>query len=210
MDTQRLILLFIFGFSVLMLWEAWEKEHRPKPSPPVASATPQAVPTPATTPSAKPAPSAVPSAETAAKGETIRVTTDLLIADIDTLGATLRRVELTHHKDSKDPTKDLVLLGAEHRYEAQSGLTGDAGPNHRTVWRVLPGARSLPARTPSRCDWPRRARMVWRSKRFTRSGATAMWSMLRSKSVIRVRRRLPLLRTSSSPMTAGRIRTRIR
>jgi len=143
MDTQRLILLFIFGFSVLMLWEAWEKEHRPKPSPPVASATPQAVPTPATTPSAKPAPSAVPSAETAAKGETIRVTTDLLIADIDTLGATLRRVELTHHKDSKDPTKDLVLLGAEHRYEAQSGLTGDAGPNHRTVWRVLPGERSL-------------------------------------------------------------------
>jgi YidC/Oxa1 family membrane protein insertase len=143
MDTQRLILLFIFGFSVLMLWEAWEKEHRPKPSPPVASATQQTVPTPATTPSAKPAPSAVPSAETAAKGETIRVTTDLLIADIDTLGATLRRVELTHHKDSKDPTKDLVLLGAEHRYEAQSGLTGDAGPNHRTVWRVLPGERSL-------------------------------------------------------------------
>jgi len=29
MDTQRLILLFIFGFSLLMLWEAWDKEHRP-------------------------------------------------------------------------------------------------------------------------------------------------------------------------------------
>jgi len=34
MDTQRLILLFIFGFSLLMLWEAWDKEHRPKPPPP--------------------------------------------------------------------------------------------------------------------------------------------------------------------------------
>jgi len=31
-DTQRLILLFIFGFSVLMLWEAWERDHRPKPA----------------------------------------------------------------------------------------------------------------------------------------------------------------------------------
>jgi YidC/Oxa1 family membrane protein insertase len=29
MDTQRLILFFIFGFSLLMLWDAWEKEHRP-------------------------------------------------------------------------------------------------------------------------------------------------------------------------------------
>ena len=33
MDTQRLILLFIFGFSVLMLWEAWQKDTRPKPAP---------------------------------------------------------------------------------------------------------------------------------------------------------------------------------
>src|SRR5205807_10481466 len=32
MDTQRLILLFIFGFSVLMLWEAWQKDARPKPA----------------------------------------------------------------------------------------------------------------------------------------------------------------------------------
>ena len=33
MDTQRLILFFVFGFSLLMLWDAWEKEHRPKPAP---------------------------------------------------------------------------------------------------------------------------------------------------------------------------------
>ena len=65
------------------------------------------------------------------------------MADIDTLGGTLKRVELTRHKDSKDPTKDLVLIGGEHRYEAQSGLTGDTGPNHRSVWRPLPGEHSL-------------------------------------------------------------------
>jgi YidC/Oxa1 family membrane protein insertase len=154
MDTQRLILLFIFGFSVLMLWEAWEKEHRPKPAATApAAATQQGVPAPATpaapagaAPAAKPPVSAVPAADAVTKGgETVRVTTDLLVADIDSIGGTLKRVELTRHKDSSDWAKNLVLLGSEHKYEAQSGLTGDTGPNHRTVWRVLPGERSLAA-----------------------------------------------------------------
>jgi YidC/Oxa1 family membrane protein insertase len=152
MDTQRLILLFIFGFSVLMLWEAWEKEHRPKPvaSAP-ATATQQGVPAPAepatattgAAPATKAPLNAVPAADAAAKGETVRLITDLLVADVDSTGGTLARVELTRHKDSKDWSKNLVLLGPEHRYEAQSGLTGENGPNHRTVWRVLPGERSL-------------------------------------------------------------------
>src|SRR3954469_6334537 len=93
MDTQRLILLFIFGFSVLMLWEAWEKEHRPKPAvtSPAASAQ-QGVPAPSAPASTgaaespKPPVSAVPAVGSAAKsGETVRVTTDLLVADIDSL-----------------------------------------------------------------------------------------------------------------------------
>jgi YidC/Oxa1 family membrane protein insertase len=145
MDTQRLILLFIFGFSLLMLWEAWEREHRPKP-PPTAPAAQQGVPAPAkpAVPGApKPPAASVPATAPAVKGEIVRVTTDLLIAEIDTLGATLKRVELTRHKDSKDPARDFVLLGPEHLYEAQSGITGDAGPNHRTAWRVQPGERAL-------------------------------------------------------------------
>jgi YidC/Oxa1 family membrane protein insertase len=141
MDTQRLILLVIFSFSLLMLWEAWEKEKRPKP-PPAAPAEQQVVPTPA-----KPAPSpakpsaAVPGAE-ASKGEIVRVSTDLVAAEIDTLGATLTRLELLRHKDSNDLSKNLVLLG-RHQYEAQSGLAGEGGPNHRTVWRAEPGERTL-------------------------------------------------------------------
>src|SRR5438552_8775507 len=106
MDTQRLILLFIFGFSLLMLWEAWDKEHRPKPLPAVPTA-PQAVPS-----AVKPVPSAEAkatagsdpaAAESAAGGETVRVSTDLLVAEIDTLGGTLKRLELLRHKDSSDP-----------------------------------------------------------------------------------------------------------
>jgi len=144
MDTQRLILLFIFGFSLLMLWEAWEREHRPKPpTPPAAQQAVPGAPKPAP-PEAGQAPvPSVPATETSSQGEIVRVSTDLVVAEIDTLGGTLKRLELLRHKDSQDPSKNLVLLGPEHRYEAQSGLTGDAGPNHRTLWRALPGERTL-------------------------------------------------------------------
>jgi YidC/Oxa1 family membrane protein insertase len=146
MDTQRLILLFIFSFSLLMLWEAWDKQNRPKPAP-TAPATQQGVPAPAHTPSAdaaKPPPIAsVPTSDAAAKGETVRVSTDLLVAEVDTLGGTLKRLELVRHKDSKDPSKPFVLLGPQHRYEAHSGLAGEAGPNHRTLWHAEPGERVL-------------------------------------------------------------------
>jgi YidC/Oxa1 family membrane protein insertase len=162
MDTQRLILLFIFGFSVLMLWEAWEREHRPKPAAtaPAAASQQQSVPSPANP--AKPAAAAtkdpapagaVPATAPAAKGETVRVATDLFVAELDTLGATLKRFELLKHKDAVDPTKNLVLLGPEHKYEAQSGLTREGGPNHLTVWTVegndfalQPGADSVQVR----------------------------------------------------------------
>jgi len=138
MDTQRLILLVIFSFSLLMLWEAWEKDKRPKPAP--VAAAQQSVPAPAQSPPpasgapAKPAAPAVPAAAAGAKGETVRVTTDLLVAEIDTLGGTLKRLELLKHKDSADPTRNFVLFGPEHHYEAQSGITSEGGPNHLSLW----------------------------------------------------------------------------
>jgi YidC/Oxa1 family membrane protein insertase len=155
MDTRRLILFFIFGFSLLMLWDAWQRENRPKPAAEAPQGPPgAAVPAPAAKPGAAPATAvatAPRAAETtvpgaaavAAKGEKIVVRTDVVIAEIDTLGATLKRVELLRHKESKDSAANLVLLGPEHRYEAQSGLTGDSGPNHRTPWQAQPGKRVL-------------------------------------------------------------------
>ena len=69
--------------------------------------------------------------------------TDLLAADIDTLGGTLQHLELLKHKAQADENKNFVLLGPSHAYSAQSGLIGEGFPNHRTVWRVLPGPREL-------------------------------------------------------------------
>jgi YidC/Oxa1 family membrane protein insertase len=143
MDTQRLILLFIFGFSVLMLWEAWEREHRPKPPPvavtqPAAPTAPQGKATPSVSTPSHVAPSGL-----AEPGETIRITTDLVIADIDTRGGTLKRLELLKHKDSNDPDKNFVLISPAHQYEAQSGVARDGGPNHRSLWIAEPGPRTL-------------------------------------------------------------------
>jgi YidC/Oxa1 family membrane protein insertase len=141
MDTQRLILLVIFSFSLLMIWEAWEKEKRPKPPP--APAAQQGVPEPtkpAPAPSAtpgtplKPSSPTLPATGAVTKGEIVRVQTDLLVAEIDTLGGTLKRLELLKHKDSADPTKNFQLFGPEHHYEAQSGITREGGPNHLTLW----------------------------------------------------------------------------
>ena len=115
MDTQRLILLVIFSFSLLMLWEAWEKEKRPKPppAPPVAQQcipVPSKPAAPAAPTAPTPAPSgAVPATTAPAQGELVRATTDLMVAEVDTVGATLKRVELLRHKDSKDLSKNLFF-----------------------------------------------------------------------------------------------------
>jgi YidC/Oxa1 family membrane protein insertase len=146
MDTQRLILLFIFSFSLLMLWEAWDKQNRPKPSAvETTQRDAQGIPLPAkpATPETKAPLATVPSTDATAQSETVRVTTDLVVADIDTLGGTLTRVELLRHKASKDADANFVLLGPGHRYEAQSGVAGPGGPNHRTVWQAEPGERTL-------------------------------------------------------------------
>ncbi|HTQ74824.1 MAG TPA: membrane protein insertase YidC [Burkholderiales bacterium] len=138
MDTQRLILFVVFSFSLLLLWEAWQKESKPPTQ--GASTGQSAVPTPSARSDA-PAPGAradVPSAATSAAGprERIRVVTDMVVAEIDTLGGDINYLELLKQKDSRDEAKDIVLLGPEHRYAAQSGLIGAGLPNHRTVFRA--------------------------------------------------------------------------
>ena len=146
MDTQRLILLFIFSFSLLMLWEAWDRERRPPPAT-EAPTVQQGVPAPKTAPQAAAAspqpPVGIGAAEPAVQGERVRITTDLLVAEVDSVGGTLKKLELVRHKDSQDRSQNFVLLGPEHQYFAQSGITGEGGPNHRTVWQVQPGERSL-------------------------------------------------------------------
>ena len=150
MDTQRVILLFIFLFSGMMLWQAWEREKNP---PPPATATAprageQAQQPAGAPPAAVPAPAATgaPPASTAATtGQTVEVRTDLFVADIDTIGGTITRVALEKHRDAQDTAKPYLALqrNAERTFVAQAGLIGEGFPNHRTPYEVLPGPRTL-------------------------------------------------------------------
>jgi YidC/Oxa1 family membrane protein insertase len=146
MDTQRLILLVIFSFSALFLWEAWQREHRP-PVPVATTATPSAPKSGEAVPASATAAPPVPGSPTAAAppGEMVVVKTDLFTATIDTQGAVLTQLALTAHRDTNDESKPYVLLqrNAERTFIAQSGLLGEGMPNHRTLWQVLPGPREL-------------------------------------------------------------------
>src|SRR5882672_487867 len=139
MDTQRLILFFVFSFSLLLLWEAWQKELRPPV--PATPSTQTTVPTPST-PTARSgtgrSADALPitSAPAGKPQERLRVRTDTMLAEIDTQGGDIVYLELLKHKDTLQETKNFVLFGPEHRYSAQSGLIGEGLPNHRTLFRA--------------------------------------------------------------------------
>jgi YidC/Oxa1 family membrane protein insertase len=145
METQRLILFVIFSFSLVLLWDAWQREQRPPlpaASAPQAARGSTAVPSPPRVDTA--AQRRLPSAaEATASGESIEIRTDLYVAHVNTLGGTLERLELLRHRDGSDSSKNLELLGPRHLYTAQSGLTGEQGPNHRTLWKPQPGERAL-------------------------------------------------------------------
>ena len=142
MDTQRLILFMLFTFSVFFLMDAWQKDKLPQPLPgqsplPGPASGPSAIPVPAPTrPLTAAVPAAAPPAASGAmqNGETVRVETDVFVAEIDTAGGDLRRLELLAHRDTLDHKKNFVLLQqqGDHTYVAQAGLIGNDLPNHRT------------------------------------------------------------------------------
>lgn len=70
-------------------------------------------------------------------GEQIRVVTDRVIAEIDTMGGDLRRLELLQQPSSEDKNTPYALLHSEaaRTYVAQSGLVGEGLPNHKTTYR---------------------------------------------------------------------------
>lgn len=196
MDIQRTILWVVFGMSILFLWDSWQKSQgRPpmfgspaveKKADPAAAAkagdTPAAVtapgapsrdssvPQPLVTKAAAPALPAVavpPAEPVAGRGERVRIETDMLRIDIDTVGAVLSRVELLKQKVTPDWTANGVIgvvtgkkqdtearivlleLTPNRTYLAQSGVIGapesSGFPTHRTEWKLIEGPRALAA-----------------------------------------------------------------
>ncbi len=153
----------LFTFSVFFLVDAWQKDAHPPRTVPAASVPtpgPAAAPVPAPSQPLASAPVAAPSVAAVGggelqKGESIRVQTDMFIAEIDTAGGDLRHLELLGHRDTLDKKKNFTLLELqpERTYIAQSGLIGADLPNHRTRYtaserdvKLAEGAASVAVR----------------------------------------------------------------
>jgi YidC/Oxa1 family membrane protein insertase len=165
-DIRRSILWVIFGFSMIMLWDAWQVHNGNKatffPSPsktatasataasaagvPASSAVPGAVAVGSAVAGAVPG---VAPAPTSASAQTYEVSNDVLKLTFNAEGGSIVRAELLKHTEGeKGDKRNIVLLDSStaRAYEAQTGLVGMAGqaslPNHKTVM-TFSGERAL-------------------------------------------------------------------
>lgn len=134
MDTRRLVLFVIFSMSILMLWDAWQRQHAP------AEVIPQVASSSSVVASDADAVDATATVSTDYKlevGQRISVTTDLYKADIETTGGDLRKLELLKHRASDNDKTNFILLDDAAKpmtYVAQSGLIGTDLPSHKAVF----------------------------------------------------------------------------
>lgn len=79
------------------------------------------------------------------KRKIITITTDIIKADIDTIGGTLKKLELLKYKDSNNSINNLKLFNCEsnNTYLAKSGLLNKEFPNSNSKFIALPGKRTL-------------------------------------------------------------------
>ena len=165
MDIRRTILLMIFSFSLLMLWNNWQVHQGNPPlfGAPSASVKPKSETTDASpsatvvgVPSAPAAPinstvATVPgvSASASPSSQTVSFKTDVLALTFDLQGAQLIHTELLAFPSVEDPAKPFTLLerAGAHTYVVQSGLTGAtagvAFPNHLAPFTLETDTREL-------------------------------------------------------------------
>ena len=167
MDIRRTILLMIFSFSLLMLWNNWQVHQGNPPvfGAPPASVKPKAEAADAASAANNAGVPVAPAAATPAGGTTATVPgltttantpsqtvvfkTDVLALTFDLQGAQLIRTDLLAFPSVEDPLKPFRLLerAAGHTYVVQSGLTGaPAGatfPNHLAPFTLETDAREL-------------------------------------------------------------------
>lgn len=170
MDIRRTILLMIFSFSLLMLWNNWQvHQGNPsilsgQPATPVAatpatgstpssdaSTAPAGVPTAPVTQAASSIAGNVPGVSTSASAEaqTVNFKTDVLALSFDLQGAQLVRADLLAFPSREEKDKPFVLLNNRggQTYVVQSGLTGaPAGslyPTHLAPFTLVTSEREL-------------------------------------------------------------------
>jgi YidC/Oxa1 family membrane protein insertase len=142
MDLQRIFLFLIFSFSLMLVWDGWQRHQHPELQVQQSASTNKET-SQSTVPvgSILPAPAGTEPISTSsikqAAGQNIHVKTDVLDVEISTIGGDINRLALLKHPDSLDKSKPLVLFDrgkGTHNYYAQSGLIGKDLPNHNSLF----------------------------------------------------------------------------
>ncbi len=145
MDNLRLILFAALAFVLFLMWQAWQEDYgpkRPPVSPPPQAEAPAAVQDLPSAPAESPAPetqdtpAALVTATTFQTGERIRVRTDALDVEIDTIGGDLRRLYLRNYPVSLEQSAQpfpLLQDSGNPIFIGQSGLISSAAaPTHHS------------------------------------------------------------------------------
>lgn len=179
MDLQRLFLFLIFSFSLVLVWDGWQRYQHPEQyvqqgaaSGKESSAAQPILPS-ASKPNAASASAQTSIAQQATQqisGKIVHVKTDLLDAEINTVGGDISRLALLKHPDGQDKSKPLVLFQhgeGTHNYVAQSGLLGAGLPNHTSMfvaeqdqYELAGNAEQLQVRLKAEGDTPLKATKV--------------------------------------------------
>ncbi|BAU50445.1 insertase [Sulfurifustis variabilis] len=143
MDNYRLVLFVALAFVLMLIWQAWEREHAA--APPAAEAPTQAPAPEAAVPAAPALPGEAAPVEAKPlafpSAERVEVVTDVIRAEIDTAGGDLRRLLLLKHPVSVDkPDEPIALLKdtEQETFVAQSGIVGHTAdfPTHKAHYRA--------------------------------------------------------------------------
>lgn len=177
MDFKKLILIAALTYTLLMIWQAWQKDYGPKQ--PGVAQTQSGVsgevttknegkadlPTTPSQVTGESAASDTPSTTKLKSGQRIHVRTDVYDVEIDSVGGDVRRVDLLKYPVATDKPKQPFELMSDGKnlFIAQSALLGSAGseaPNHHQVftapetsYQMADGADNL------------KVRLTWKSEK---------------------------------------------
>lgn len=134
MDVQRIILVVVFSLSSLMLWQSWQKFNAPLST--LETSTGQQAATVNQTPLLTQV--GGKSNDVAQQGSIVHVRTDVLQADINTLGGDVQQLSLLNYHDLQHKDAPLTILQdvPGSVFVAQSGLLGNQLPTHKSLFQA--------------------------------------------------------------------------
>ncbi|RDS81491.1 membrane protein insertase YidC [Dyella psychrodurans] len=144
MNQTRTFLTFALLAVAFLLWQAWEQDYGPHPTPAPATAS-SATSTTGSVPGTEPTIANTGAENAAASAQLVTVTTDVLRLTIDTRGGSIVRSELLNYpvtpRTKKDPNPAPIRLlddGTTDYFTAQSGLVSanGAAPDHHAVFQI--------------------------------------------------------------------------